>query len=571
MGRDGCAFGDRHCSLMGPTKESPCVWVGPHDGKWVKVVDAEDVFKEAPRACAPRDEAADHSGSIIFAAIASYRDDLCATTLHGLFRRAKYPDRIQVGIVQQNAPGDADCVERYCELASNSTGVCPHLSQISVKKFDSTEAKGPTWARAQDSDMLPLEAEFCLRTDSHMAFATNWDELQIEQWYGASNEFAVLSTYVADAAQIRSDGSMVNVNGVWEVPHLCSVQWENGHVRNMQAKAARLLRKPKLTTLWAAGLSFSRCHAERAVPYDPLTPYIFWGEEFSRTARFFTHGYDVYTPPRTLVAHDYKHTQGDATHLKWNGRGGPSMNDPVVKMARDASNKRIWTLLGMPGGDPDPAATRALGAYGLGAERTLEQLVDFTAIRLSNRTTFGNRCGNIDWVPWDCAARRDALAGEADARRRRATALPAADAADPYAAAARDEAGEAVDGVVDLTHRVEEGRAADDEAEERFRLESMQNRPPPGGGEVPTAQGRVPDGAAAGAPRLRAPLDATRAATEGFVPRAPRSKPAVHDDASALWVGLTPVALVLALVCLGRICCSTARRKERKRQVSKVV
>merc|ERR1711977_666610 len=104
--------------------------------------------------------------------------------------------------------------------------------------------------------------------------------------------------------------------------YICSIQWENGHVRNMQAKAARLLKKPKLTTLWAAGLSFSRCHAERTVPYDPYTPYIFWGEEFSRTARFFTHGYDIYTPPKTLIAHDYKHTQGDPTHFKWNGRGG---------------------------------------------------------------------------------------------------------------------------------------------------------------------------------------------------------------------------------------------------------
>ena len=74
----------------------------------------------------------------------------------------------------------------------------------------------------------------------------------------------------------------------------------------MQAKAARLLGRPKLTTLWAAGLSFARCHAERAVPYDPHTPYIFWGEEFSRTARFFTNGYDIYTPSRTIVAHDYK-------------------------------------------------------------------------------------------------------------------------------------------------------------------------------------------------------------------------------------------------------------------------
>ena len=93
---------------------------------------------------------------------------------------------------------------------------------------------------------------------------------------------------------------MKNVNGVWEVPHLCSIQWENGHVRKHAGEGGSLLKKPKLTTLWAAGLSFSRCHAERTVPYDPYTPYIFWGEEFSRTARFFTHGYDIYTPPKNI-------------------------------------------------------------------------------------------------------------------------------------------------------------------------------------------------------------------------------------------------------------------------------
>jgi len=35
--------------------------------------------------------------------------------------------------------------------------------------------------------------------------------------------------------------------------------------RNAQAKAARNLNAPLLTSLWAAGLSFSRCHFERRV------------------------------------------------------------------------------------------------------------------------------------------------------------------------------------------------------------------------------------------------------------------------------------------------------------------
>lgn len=30
--------------------------------------------------------------------------------------------------------------------------------------------------------------------------------------------------------------------------------------------------------VWGAGLSFSKCHAERKVNYDPHTPFIFDGE-----------------------------------------------------------------------------------------------------------------------------------------------------------------------------------------------------------------------------------------------------------------------------------------------------
>ena len=61
--------------------------------------------------------------------------------------------------------------------------------------------------------------------------------------------------------------------------------------------------------LLGAGLSFSKCHAEKKVPYDPHTPHIFDGEEFSRAIRFWTHGYDIYSPNRVYVLHDYTKSQ----------------------------------------------------------------------------------------------------------------------------------------------------------------------------------------------------------------------------------------------------------------------
>ena len=58
MGPD-CDPLDRKCTLPAPQRE-PCVWVGPHDGKWLRIVDKEDVDPSAPRPCPPVGSASDH-------------------------------------------------------------------------------------------------------------------------------------------------------------------------------------------------------------------------------------------------------------------------------------------------------------------------------------------------------------------------------------------------------------------------------------------------------------------------------------------------------------------------------
>lgn len=88
---------------------------------------------------------------------------------------------------------------------------------------------------------------------------------------------------------------------------------------------------PKLTTTWGAGYSFSKCHAERRVPYDPHLDGIFDGEEFSKMVRLWTNGYDVYTPRRSHLVHDYSHpddatVSGDAKGRE-GGRAGSSLEE----------------------------------------------------------------------------------------------------------------------------------------------------------------------------------------------------------------------------------------------------
>ena len=108
----------------------------------------------------------------------------------------------------------------------------------------------------------------------------------LKEWGACKNEYAVLTTYPTNIKDLGQ-----NTAGMWMMPHLCEASFVgNGLVRNGQAGAAGNLKHPILTPLWAAGLSFMRCHAEVNVPNDPEETGIFMGEEYARAARLWTHG-----------------------------------------------------------------------------------------------------------------------------------------------------------------------------------------------------------------------------------------------------------------------------------------
>jgi hypothetical protein len=252
-----------------------------------------------------------HPYNIVF--ISGYSDKLCPITLFNAYTKAQHPSRIFIGVVQQNEESiDLDCFFHYCKLMNASLDDCPFKDNIRMTRVAAQEARGPTWARAKGITMLENE-EFCMQTDSHMDFELNWDTLMLEMWGIINNEYAILSTYVSDLAQYEENkADRHGINDQFEVPHLCMVTLQGmyGLPRNWGTKCLRNMKKPKLTNaVWGAGLSFSKCHAERKVPYDPHTPHIFDGEEFSRAIRFWTWGYDIYSPHRVYVLHNYKESQ----------------------------------------------------------------------------------------------------------------------------------------------------------------------------------------------------------------------------------------------------------------------
>jgi hypothetical protein len=164
------------------------------------------------------------------------------------------------------------------------------------------------------------------------------------------------------------------------------------------------------------GLSFHRCHAELNVPVDPYLDNVFDGEEGSRGLRFFTHGYDVYTPDRVLVTHDYKGHQGNPVVHTWGRRGqGRQAEDSWnwTKAIEKGKSKlktfgtqRVNMMLGIgkvgySAEQEDEQTMIQSSRFGLGTKRTLDQAMEFSGIDLPGRRMTGNKCGNLIWVPFD--------------------------------------------------------------------------------------------------------------------------------------------------------------------------
>lgn len=145
-------------------------------------------------------------------------------------------------------------------------------------------------------------------------------------------------------------------------------------------------------------MSFSKCHAELKVPVDPHAPNVFDGDEFNRAVRFWTYGYDIYTPHRVAITHDYQRSRDNSMALKWKKNDDSSWNSIL-----EESHVRLKTLAGMPGGEEDESKVLRLqkSKFGLGDRRSLEQFVAFSGIGIAtSEFPFDgkSRCGNLQWV-----------------------------------------------------------------------------------------------------------------------------------------------------------------------------
>jgi Glycosyltransferase (GlcNAc) len=108
--------------------------------------------------------------------------------------------------------------------------------------------------------------------------------------------------------------------------------------------------------------------------------------------------YDVYTPTRNVVFHDYVANPTIENSYEW--------YKPRRERFRKAAITRVKQMLHMPTPESSTVLVNLsnLGIYGLGKRRSLAQLEEFAQVNLKlGRAVAAGNCANLDYVPYDAS------------------------------------------------------------------------------------------------------------------------------------------------------------------------
>ena len=304
----------------------------------------------------------------IFVSVASYRDVECKTTILDLFAKAEHPDRVFVGVCQQNK----------CELESCTRFPADfrYAHHVRSKDMAHTAARGPTLARYWCSTLHRGEAWY-VQLDSHSLFSPGWDTKLVTMAKVAARTHQtpkiVLSNYPSAIRDEKHPETLVDPSA--GVPVLCRSRFNDDGMLSMES----VIERPngQRVPFVSGGMLFAPASVLADVPLDPNLPDLFQGEEILYSARLYTHGYDVYTPTENVVFHHY--VRGDSPKF-WKDR-------PDYRKTQLKSLARVKMLLGFEGNSLTKENDPYSPENGTGVTRRLKDYWTFAGVDVEQRSS----------------------------------------------------------------------------------------------------------------------------------------------------------------------------------------
>lgn len=218
----------------------------------------------------------------IFVSVASYRDPQLIPTIDNMIKMSDYPDKLKIVVCEQN------------DITDNIA--LPARDNVEIIRMNSYNARGPCYARYLIQQKYSGE-EYYLQIDSHTRFAKSWDTKLIHD-LSTLPQLSCLSNYVSTYDITTEEIIVSPVRGPMRV-----VSW-NPHDKfcrfNSKYIKQDLYNKPMKSKGWSGCFSFSSSQIIHDAPYDPNTPFLFFGEEMDIYARLYTRGWNMYVPHRPI-------------------------------------------------------------------------------------------------------------------------------------------------------------------------------------------------------------------------------------------------------------------------------
>jgi len=300
--------------------------------------------------------------SRIFVSIAAYRDPELLPTIKDLLTNCVNPENFTICIGWQHSEEDTwDNLDEY-----------KNDSRFIILDIPYKEAKGVCWMRAEIQKHY-TDQEYYLQLDSHHRFLQDWDitlKDYIHYLQCKGYKKPLLSAYVP--GYFPNNDPNARVHEVWGLnidrfmpagaiflaPH---------HIPNWQDH-----KEPFPARFISAHFIFTLGSFPIEVTYDP--ELYFHGEESSLAARAFTFGYNLFSPHRPVIWHEYTR-EGKKKH--WD-----DSND--WKERDDASYARYRKLMGMDPGCSS-CTRRALAPNYFGYIETLDAYERYAGLKFSTR------------------------------------------------------------------------------------------------------------------------------------------------------------------------------------------
>lgn len=259
-----------------------------------------------------------------------------SVTLQQLFTKAEDPSKIFVGVVVQNCFGvDYTCktgfevvgkdknghdTTKVSDTTPDRNGIHEFCTDLKYKKYcdsgqvrvlyvDESESLGPAFARYFASKLWGGESYF-VQVDAHLQFTKHWDTKYIAEMKATKSYPKVILSSYPPGFSGDPNAPMSESNGA----RLCHCEFSTNDVEEHIIRintgssyhSGDSEQPPKQISFMAAGFFFTTGQFLVDVPFDPLLPWCFMGEEIALSIRAWTAGFDIYAPRKNYIAHQYR-------------------------------------------------------------------------------------------------------------------------------------------------------------------------------------------------------------------------------------------------------------------------